>query len=62
MARRLPCPGSQCDYVTEEMDIQDAMAMLNMHKEIDHPARHSTDYLTQTREISEAKYHRGYYS
>ena len=37
MAMRLPCPGTQCNYVTEEVDIQAALALLTMHKEIDHP-------------------------
>ena len=37
MAMRLPCPGTQCNYVTEEVDIQAALTLLAMHKEIDHP-------------------------
>ena len=36
MAKSLSCPG-QCGYVTEEVDIQSAMTMLAMHKEIVHP-------------------------
>ena len=49
MARRLPCPGTQCGYVTEELDIQDAMAMLAMHKEIDHPAANPATPHTSSR-------------
>ena len=33
---KLPCPSTQCDYVTEEVDIQAALTLLAMLKEIDH--------------------------
>ena len=39
MTMRLSCPaGAPCAYVTEEVELQTAMALLAMHKEIAHPA------------------------
>ena len=39
MPVQLACPaGAACGYVTEELEVQAAMALLTMHKEIAHPA------------------------
>ena len=39
MAVKLSCPaGAACGYVTEEVELQTAMALLAMHREIAHPA------------------------
>ena len=34
---KVPCPASGCTYSTPEVDAQTALALLAMHKEIDHP-------------------------
>ena len=35
---QLPCPSIACEYVTVEAEFEDAMRLLQMHKEMDHAA------------------------